>query len=132
MWQVVSGGLERLQYEKDSCVKYDPSQKQWMYLHGYRSEADFHHAEATAVASVSTPPTHGLEVELNWPFLILYYPIHVSHPHMPAYWTSRGWLQALEREEERRARVRPHRGVPTTEGYRLTWRLAVCVAPCCV
>jgi hypothetical protein len=53
--QVVSGGLERLQYEKDSCVKYDGSQKQWVYLHGFRSEQDFVTAEATAPPSVSAP-----------------------------------------------------------------------------
>jgi len=53
--QVVSGGLERLQYEKDSCVKYDASQKQWVYLHGFRSQQDFVTAEAMAPPSVSVP-----------------------------------------------------------------------------
>lgn len=57
--QVVSGGLERLQYEKDSCVKFDAVQKQWVYLHGFRSKEDFATAEATAPPSVSVPTCPG-------------------------------------------------------------------------
>ncbi|CAG9330806.1 unnamed protein product [Blepharisma stoltei] len=43
---LVSGALDRLHYEKDPCVKYDPERKLWFYLHrgrgldfaGWRSE----------------------------------------------------------------------------------------------
>ncbi|KAI8483287.1 hypothetical protein Bbelb_390280 [Branchiostoma belcheri] len=38
---VVSGALDRLHYEKDPCVKYDPIRKVWIYLHRNRTEEDF-------------------------------------------------------------------------------------------
>ena len=38
---VVSGALDRLQSEKDSCVKFDTSRKLWIYLHSQRTEEEF-------------------------------------------------------------------------------------------
>ena len=38
---VVSGALDRLHYERDPCVKYDPNRKLWIYLHRHREEQDF-------------------------------------------------------------------------------------------
>jgi len=35
--QVVSGALDRLHYEKDPCVKFDSTKKNWVYLHGDRT-----------------------------------------------------------------------------------------------
>ncbi|XRB07959.1 nuclear factor related to kappa-B-binding protein [Pycnococcus provasolii] len=37
----VSGGLDRLHYEGDPCVRYDTSRRIWVYLHAKRSEDDF-------------------------------------------------------------------------------------------
>ncbi|RXG67438.1 Nuclear factor related to kappa-B-binding protein [Armadillidium vulgare] len=37
---VVSGALDRLQNEKDPCVKFDTSRKLWVYLHKSRSEKE--------------------------------------------------------------------------------------------
>ena len=34
----VSGALDRLRYEKDSCVRFENCIKLWVYLHRYRSE----------------------------------------------------------------------------------------------
>jgi hypothetical protein len=34
--QTVSGGLDRLSAEEDPCVRYDQSNKLWIYLHGKR------------------------------------------------------------------------------------------------
>ena len=33
---IVSGALDRLHYESDPCVKYDPEKKMWIYLHKNR------------------------------------------------------------------------------------------------
>lgn len=38
---VVSGALDRLQYEDDPCVKFDISQKVWVYLHRNRTAEEF-------------------------------------------------------------------------------------------
>lgn len=35
---IVSGALDRLHYEDDACVKYDPEKKLWIYLHKDRTE----------------------------------------------------------------------------------------------
>lgn len=35
---IVSGALDRLHYEDDACVKYDPEKKLWIYLHRGRTE----------------------------------------------------------------------------------------------
>ncbi|XP_050542288.1 nuclear factor related to kappa-B-binding protein isoform X2 [Daktulosphaira vitifoliae] len=37
----VSGALDRLHYEHDPCVKYDPKRKIWIYLHRGRSMEEF-------------------------------------------------------------------------------------------
>lgn len=37
---VVSGALDRLQNEKDPCVKFDTSRKLWVYLHKHLSEKE--------------------------------------------------------------------------------------------
>ena len=34
---VVSGALDRLHYEDDSCVKYDAERKLWIYMHKMRT-----------------------------------------------------------------------------------------------
>jgi hypothetical protein len=34
---VVSGALDRLHYEDDSCVKYDAEKKLWVYMHKLRT-----------------------------------------------------------------------------------------------
>lgn len=34
----MSGALDRLHYEDDACVKYDPEKKLWIYLHKGRTE----------------------------------------------------------------------------------------------
>ncbi len=34
--QTVSGGLDRLSAEEDPCVRYDQTNKLWIYLHGRR------------------------------------------------------------------------------------------------
>lgn len=34
---VISGALDRLHYEDDSCVKYDAEKKLWVYMHFNRS-----------------------------------------------------------------------------------------------
>eukprot|EP00190_Bangiopsis_sp_CCMP1999_P005751 CAMPEP_0198726852 /NCGR_PEP_ID=MMETSP1475-20131203/3774_1 /TAXON_ID= ORGANISM="Unidentified sp., Strain CCMP1999" /NCGR_SAMPLE_ID=MMETSP1475 /ASSEMBLY_ACC=CAM_ASM_001111 /LENGTH=471 /DNA_ID=CAMNT_0044488825 /DNA_START=34 /DNA_END=1449 /DNA_ORIENTATION=- len=39
--QVVSGALDRLHYEDDACVRYDPDTKHWCYLHNSRNVNDF-------------------------------------------------------------------------------------------
>ncbi|KAJ0979391.1 hypothetical protein J5N97_014865 [Dioscorea zingiberensis] len=39
--QVVSGALDRLHYERDPCVQFDPDRKLWVYLHRDREEEDF-------------------------------------------------------------------------------------------
>lgn len=39
--QVVSGALDRLHYEDDACVRYDPETKHWCYLHNSRKVTDF-------------------------------------------------------------------------------------------
>ncbi|KAL7264583.1 hypothetical protein ACSBR1_002525 [Camellia fascicularis] len=39
--QVVSGALDRLHYERDSCVQFDGERKLWVYLHREREEEDF-------------------------------------------------------------------------------------------
>ncbi|KNA25061.1 hypothetical protein SOVF_009940 [Spinacia oleracea] len=41
MSQVVSGGLDRLHYERDPCVRFDRQRRLWVYLHGDREEEDF-------------------------------------------------------------------------------------------
>ena len=33
---IVSGALDRLHYEKDPCVKYNPHEKLWVYIHKNR------------------------------------------------------------------------------------------------
>jgi nuclear factor related to kappa-B-binding protein len=38
---VVGGALDRLHYETDTCVKYDPKRKTWIYLHRNRTEEEF-------------------------------------------------------------------------------------------
>ncbi|RZF47766.1 hypothetical protein LSTR_LSTR006030 [Laodelphax striatellus] len=38
---VVSGALDRLHYEQDPCVKYEPKRKIWIYLHRNRTEDEF-------------------------------------------------------------------------------------------
>ena len=38
---MVSGALDRLHSQKDPCVRYDPDQKLWIYLHRRRKESDF-------------------------------------------------------------------------------------------
>lgn len=35
--QVISGALDRLHYEDDSCVKYDAEKKLWVYMHTNRT-----------------------------------------------------------------------------------------------
>jgi len=37
----VSGALDRLHYEHDPCVKYDPKRKIWIYLHRGRTMEEF-------------------------------------------------------------------------------------------
>lgn len=37
----VSGALDRLHYEHDPCVKYDPKRKIWIYLHRGRTLEEF-------------------------------------------------------------------------------------------
>lgn len=37
----VSGALDRLHYEHDPCVKYDPKRKIWIYLHRGRKLEEF-------------------------------------------------------------------------------------------
>ncbi|XP_015055562.1 nuclear factor related to kappa-B-binding protein-like [Solanum pennellii] len=39
--KAVKGGLNRLHYEDDPCVKYDRGRLQWIYLHRDRQEIDF-------------------------------------------------------------------------------------------
>lgn len=34
---IVSGALDRLHYEHDPCVRYDPENKMWIYLHKGRN-----------------------------------------------------------------------------------------------
>ena len=34
--QTVSGGLDRLSAEEDPCVRFDQTNKLWIYLHGRR------------------------------------------------------------------------------------------------
>jgi len=34
---IVSGALDRLHYEADPCVRYDPETKMWLYLHKDRT-----------------------------------------------------------------------------------------------
>lgn len=34
---IVSGALDRLHYEDDPCVRYDPENKMWIYLHKGRN-----------------------------------------------------------------------------------------------
>ena len=34
---VISGALDRLHYEDDSCVKYDADRKLWIYMHAKRT-----------------------------------------------------------------------------------------------
>ena len=41
MSQVVSGALDRLHYETDPCVKFDPEKKLWTYLHLDKKIEDF-------------------------------------------------------------------------------------------
>jgi nuclear factor related to kappa-B-binding protein len=38
---VVSGALDRLHSQNDPCVRFDPDQKLWIYLHRLRKEDDF-------------------------------------------------------------------------------------------
>ena len=38
---VVSGALDRLHSQKDPCVRFDPDQKLWIYLHRQRKEHEF-------------------------------------------------------------------------------------------
>lgn len=38
---IVSGALDRMHTENDSCVRYDPKRKIWIYLHRNRSEEEF-------------------------------------------------------------------------------------------
>lgn len=38
---VVSGALDRLHSQNDPCVRFDPDQKLWIYLHRLRKENDF-------------------------------------------------------------------------------------------
>uniref|UniRef100_A0A803NCV9 Uncharacterized protein n=1 Tax=Chenopodium quinoa TaxID=63459 RepID=A0A803NCV9_CHEQI len=45
MGQVVSGGLDRLHYERDPCVRFDRQRRLWVYLHGDREEEDFDDAD---------------------------------------------------------------------------------------
>uniref|UniRef100_M1ARA1 Nfrkb n=1 Tax=Solanum tuberosum TaxID=4113 RepID=M1ARA1_SOLTU len=39
--KAVKGGLDRLHYEDDPCVKYERGRHQWTYLHGDRKVEDF-------------------------------------------------------------------------------------------
>ena len=39
--KAVKGGLDRLHYEDDPCVKYEKERHQWTYLHGDRKVEDF-------------------------------------------------------------------------------------------
>jgi len=59
--QVVSGALDRLHYEKDTCVKYEPERKLWIYLHRNRTLDEFGQVQAGAsrkrpAVSALTPP----------------------------------------------------------------------------
>ncbi|KAH3760694.1 Nuclear factor kappa-B-binding protein [Pelomyxa schiedti] len=38
---IVSGALDRLHAERDPCVRFDPDQKLWVYLHRHRTLQDF-------------------------------------------------------------------------------------------
>ncbi|KAJ1617593.1 hypothetical protein T492DRAFT_893425 [Pavlovales sp. CCMP2436] len=58
---VVSGALDRLHYEKDTCVKYEPERKLWIYLHRNRTLDEFGQVQAGAsrkrpAVSALTPP----------------------------------------------------------------------------
>ncbi|KAH0779488.1 hypothetical protein KY290_005915 [Solanum tuberosum] len=39
--KTVKGGLDRLHYEDDPCVKYEMGRHRWTYLHGDRKVEDF-------------------------------------------------------------------------------------------
>lgn len=66
---IVSGALDRMHTENDSCVRYDPKRKIWIYLHRNRSEEEFermhqqfqgiskHKKQNNRKAKVKTTPT---------------------------------------------------------------------------
>lgn len=41
--RAVSGGLDRLHFEDDPCVRFDKEKQLWFYLHGEKQEEDFDH-----------------------------------------------------------------------------------------
>ncbi|XP_050419818.1 LOW QUALITY PROTEIN: uncharacterized protein LOC126832847 [Adelges cooleyi] len=50
----VSGALDRLHYEHDPCVKYDPKRKIWIYLHRGRSVEEFERLHLEQQGAVKT------------------------------------------------------------------------------
>ncbi|KAG8468123.1 hypothetical protein KFE25_007175 [Diacronema lutheri] len=57
--QVVSGALDRLHYEKDACVRYEPERKLWIYLHRNRALDEFGQAQAGSARKRPAPPPPG-------------------------------------------------------------------------
>jgi hypothetical protein len=68
---VISGALDRLHYEEDSCVKYDADKKLWIYMHAKRS-LDFPewrhslHEAPNSLAENSFNPYFNTERENDW------------------------------------------------------------------
>jgi len=68
---VISGALDRLHYEEDSCVKYDADKKLWIYMHGKRTldYPEWKHAPLEAPNSLvenSFNPYFNTERENDW------------------------------------------------------------------
>jgi len=68
---VISGALDRLHYEEDSCVKYDADKKLWIYMHAKRT-LDFPewrhsmHEAPNSFAENSFNPYFNTERENDW------------------------------------------------------------------
>eukprot|EP00250_Pteridium_aquilinum_P014940 c22293_g1_i1 orf=686-3412(+) len=63
--QVVSGALDRLHYERDPCVRYDPDKKLWLYLHGDREEEDFEEGGTTSTRSSRRSKKDGADAAVS-------------------------------------------------------------------
>lgn len=68
---VISGALDRLHYENDSCVKYDADKKLWVYMHKLRTldwpdwQPQLHDGPNT-FESCSLNPQPGCDQEPQW------------------------------------------------------------------